>query len=98
MPARIAGDEFGVLVPHQDAEAARALAERLAEAVRAETAGADEAGVEVAIGVVSCPQHGAEVTPLLEAADHAMYVAKAGGDAVAVGDPTEPEITVERTR
>jgi len=51
----------------------------------------------VAIGVVSCPQHGTEVAALLEAADQAMYAAKAGGAAVAVGDPTQPEITVERT-
>ncbi len=102
VPARIGGDEFGVLMPHQDAGAARALAERLAQAARAETAGADEeeAGIEVAIGLVSCPQHGTEVTTLLEAADQAMYAAKAGGGSVAVGDPTEPQgepITVERT-
>jgi len=95
VPARIGGDEFGVLLPQQDAAAARALAERLAEAARGETAGADHAGIEVAIGLVSCPQHGAEVTTLLEAADQAMYAAKAGGDAVAVGHPTEPEITAD---
>lgn len=97
VPARIAGDEFGVLMPQQDAAAARALAERLAEAARVETAGADDAGVEVAVGVVSCPEHGKEVTTLLEAADQAMYAAKAGGESVAVGEPTEPAITVERT-
>ena len=97
VPARIAGDEFGVLIPHQDAAAARALAERLVEAVRAETAGTDDSGVEVAIGVVSCPQHGNDATSLLEAADQAMYAAKAGGEAVAVGDPTGTEVTVERS-
>ena len=51
----------------------------------------------VAIGVVACPDHGEDVGALLDAADAAMYLAKAGGDAVAVGTPLEPEITVERT-
>jgi diguanylate cyclase (GGDEF)-like protein len=100
VPARIGGDEFGVLMPQQDASDARALAERLAEAVTVETADPDGDGVRVAIGVVSCPQHGTEVAALLEAADQAMYSAKAGGEPVAVGDPTEPQdgqITVERT-
>ena len=98
VPARIGGDEFGVLMPQQDASAGRTLAERLAEAVTVETTGTDSESVEVAIGLVSCPQHGAEVATLLEAADQAMYRAKAGGESVAVGDPTGPEqITVERT-
>lgn len=98
VPARIAGDEFGVLSPHQDADAARALAERLVDAVRTETGSGDDPAVEVAIGVVSCPQHGAESAALLEAADQAMYAAKAGGSAVAVGEPTGSEITAERTQ
>ena len=98
VPARIGGDEFGVLMPQQDSSAARALAERLAEAVAVETAAPEAEGVAVAIGLVSCPQHGADPATLLDAADQAMYRAKAGGLAVAVGDPTGPEqITVERT-
>lgn len=91
VPARIGGDEFGVVMPHQNASAARALAERLAGAVRVETAGADEEGAAVAIGLVSCPEHGTEVSALMGAADGAMYAAKAGGEAVAVGTPTEPQ-------
>ena len=95
VPARIGGDEFGVLLPHQDASAARALAERLTEGVAVETGGPEAEGVAVAIGLVSCPQHGAEVATLLEAADQAMYRAKADGEAVVVGESAEPEVTVE---
>lgn len=98
-PARIGGDEFCVLAPNQTAAAASGLAERLAEAVTTETAGsAGEEGVGVSIGVVSCPEHGDDADSLLESADQAMYRAKAGGDAVAVGEPKEPEIKAEKTR
>jgi GGDEF domain-containing protein len=46
----------------------------------------------VSIGVVSCPEHGTDAETLLAVADQAMYRAKAGGDRVAVGDPTEPQL------
>ena len=63
-----------------------------------ETAGAaGDEGVGVSIGVVACPEHGDDAEALLESADQAMYRAKAGGDAVAVGEPGAPEITVEKT-
>lgn len=85
-PARIGGDEFCVLAPNQTAQAARSLAERLAEAVASETAPAGgNRGVGASIGLVSSPQHGDEADALLEAADHAMYRAKAAGEPVAVG-------------
>ncbi len=91
-PARIGGDEFCVLAPDQTAASAAALGQRLADAIASETAGAaGEQGVSVSIGVVACPEHGDDADSLLESADEAMYKAKAGGDAVAVGDPKEPE-------
>jgi diguanylate cyclase (GGDEF)-like protein len=87
-PARIGGDEFCVLAPSQTAEAARPLAERLAAGITAETAGADtDPGVGASIGVVSCPEHGDDAETLLDAADQAMYRAKAAGDPVALGEP-----------
>lgn len=95
LPARIAGDEFCVLVPDATAESARTLGERLAEAVRQETSTPDGPGVAVSIGVVACPEHGEDVGLLLDAADGAMYHAKSGGEAVAVA-PAAPEITVKR--
>lgn len=84
--ARIGGDEFCVLAPTQSAEAAKVLANRLAEAILAETAGLDDdRGVGASIGVVGCPEHGDEAETLLQAADQAMYRAKAAGEPVAVG-------------
>lgn len=99
IPARIGGDEFCVLAPHQTAESARVLGDRLAAAVEADAATADGPSVGVSIGVVSCPEHGDDAESLLEMADQAMYRAKAGGDKVALGDPDEPElIKVEKTK
>ena len=87
-PARIGGDEFCVLAPSQTAEAARPLAERLADEIAGETAEGDSGpGVGAAIGVVSSPEHGDDAETLLEAADQAMYRAKAAGEPVAVGEP-----------
>jgi len=95
-PARIGGDEFCVLAPNQQAAAAEPLAQRIADAVEAETEG--DPGIGVSIGVVSCPEHGEDIDALLEMADQAMYRAKAGGLKVALGDPENPElIKVEKT-
>ncbi len=87
-PARIGGDEFCVLVPSHTAMAARPLAERLASAIAGETGGDEsDPGVGASIGVVSCPEHGDDPETLLEAADQAMYRAKAAGEPVALGEP-----------
>ena len=83
-PIRMSGDEFCVLLPQQTAERARVLAERIAAAIVAIEGPASQA-LGVAVGVVSCPQHAAEVDALLEAADAAMWRAKAAGAPVAVG-------------
>ena len=84
--ARVGGDEFCVLAPHQTASRASQLGERLAAAVeRLETPTGSSVGIS--IGVVSCPQHAVEPERLLELADEAMYRAKAGGERVAVGAP-----------
>lgn len=82
VPARIGGDEFCVLAPHQTAARAGLLAERLALAIESvETA--DGAGAAVSIGVVSCPEHSTDAARLLALADAAMYRAKAAGSRVA---------------
>ncbi|HEX2071648.1 MAG TPA: GGDEF domain-containing protein [Thermoleophilaceae bacterium] len=94
--ARIGGDEFCVLATNQTAAAAEPLAQRIADAVDAES-GADSP-IGISIGVVSCPEHGDDIDALLEMADQAMYRAKAGGLKVALGDPENPElIKVEKT-
>jgi diguanylate cyclase (GGDEF)-like protein len=88
--ARIGGDEFCVLAPHQTASRATILGDRLATGIEM-LESADGAHVGVSIGVVACPEHSSDPERLLELADMAMYRAKAGGERVAVGDP-EPGV------
>ena len=90
VPARIGGDEFCVLAPHQTAARATILADRLAESIET-LESADGARVGVSIGVVACPEHSTEPDRLLDLADAAMYRAKAGGERVVIGDP-EPGV------
>jgi predicted signal transduction protein with EAL and GGDEF domain len=50
--------------------------------------------------VVSCPEHGEDAEALIDAADRAMYRAKAAGENVAIGqagDEPEPEVAEEST-
>jgi diguanylate cyclase (GGDEF)-like protein len=89
VPARIGGDEFCVLAPHQTASRATVLGERLATGIES-IESADGANVGVSIGVVACPEHATEPERLLELADVAMYSAKAGGERVKVAE-VEPE-------
>jgi diguanylate cyclase (GGDEF)-like protein len=92
VPARIGGDEFCVLAPHQTASRATVLGTRLAERIE-QIEAADGGPVTVSIGVVACPEHATEPDRLLELADVAMYAAKAGGERVKIAEP-EPD-TVE---
>jgi diguanylate cyclase (GGDEF)-like protein len=88
--ARLGGDEFCVLAPEQESAAAAALGERLANAVADEVSIPADPPVGLSIGVVSCPEHGEDAEALIDAADRAMYRAKAAGDSVAVGVAGEP--------
>ncbi|MBC7414902.1 MAG: diguanylate cyclase [Herminiimonas sp.] len=83
--ARYGGEEFAVLV-QADAEGARAIAERMRTAVQSESieqAGAGSAScrvVTVSIGMAQASLRTmASSTELIEAADKALYDAKAGG-------------------
>jgi diguanylate cyclase (GGDEF)-like protein len=89
--ARLGGDEFCVLAPEQESAAARQLAERLATAVVDEVSIPADPPVGLSIGVVSCPEHGEDAETLIDAADRAMYRAKAAGESVAMGEPAEAE-------
>jgi diguanylate cyclase (GGDEF)-like protein len=81
---RMEEDEFCVLLPNQTAGRARIVAERLAAAVeQVRDPGGGE--LQIAIGVVACPQHATTADDLLEAADGALYRAKAAGEHVAIG-------------
>jgi diguanylate cyclase (GGDEF)-like protein len=85
--ARLGGDEFCVLAPDQDSAGAGAVAGRLAAAVGEEVASPGEPPVTVSIGVAACPEHGDQADLLVDAADRAMYRAKASGERVALGEP-----------
>ena len=87
--ARIGGDEFCVLAPHQTASRATVLGERLAAGIE-QIENPDGSRVGVSIGVVACPEHATEPERLLELADVAMYAAKAVGERVKIAEP-EPD-------
>src|SRR4051794_34764852 len=76
--ARLGGDEFAVVLtdlPHRGAAAE--LAGRLQEALRRPFALRGIAvELDASIGVALCPEHGRDVTTLLQRADVAMYDAK----------------------
>jgi diguanylate cyclase (GGDEF)-like protein len=75
--ARCGGDEFAVLLPAADTEAALGVAERVRAAVQAARAGGQR--LTVSVGVATYPQDGRTPDALLAAADRAMYRAKALG-------------------
>jgi diguanylate cyclase (GGDEF)-like protein len=85
LAVRLGGDEFAVLAPELDVEGARALADRIIDAVRwVAVAGSDPAAaVTISVGavVVTDPPN-AEPRPvdqLMAAADQSLYAAKTGG-------------------
>lgn len=84
--ARLGGDEFAVLLPNTgDPDAATVVAGKLLAGLDQPFA-LDETPVEVgaSVGIALFPQHGEDITTLLQKADVAMYVAKGahGGSAV----------------
>jgi len=69
---RYAGDEFVILLGHEDAKHGRALVARLSSDLRA-------AGLRCSIGAASFPGDANEANQLLVAADRALYATKAAG-------------------
>jgi diguanylate cyclase (GGDEF)-like protein len=95
--ARLGGDEFCVLAPEQESAAAVLLGERLASAVVDEVSVGADPPVGLSIGVVSCPEHGEDAEALIDAADRAMYKAKAAGNNVALGELAAAEEVAEES-
>ena len=77
MVARLSGDEFALLLPGSDANAALGVAERIAAAFE-QPLSLDDQTVDLAAGFgVACwPQHAAEADALISRAEIAMYGAK----------------------
>jgi diguanylate cyclase (GGDEF)-like protein/PAS domain S-box-containing protein len=81
--ARLAGDEFTVLLPEITDEAdASAVAEKILAAMREPIRlGSEDRVVSTSIGISMCPRDGRDVEALMKAADAAMYHVKATGRA-----------------
>ena len=80
VPARIGGDEFGVIMPETDKSGAFAVARRLQQGVEAASA-IEENGrkhkLRVSMGVSGFPWGGDDVDQIVQWADTYMYAAKA---------------------
>src|SRR6267143_1365081 len=80
--ARYGGDEFVVILPETTVSTARAVAERLHEAITSHTFLSDQgikARLTASIGIAGFPDHAQTKEDLLRKADEAMYQAKAEG-------------------
>lgn len=88
---RYGGEEFTVVMPGGETEAARAVCERIRASVEERTFQGEDVmpgGLTVSLGVASFPTHADSGEELIEAADQALYDAKERGrNQVVVADP-----------
>ncbi len=87
LACRLGGDEFGVALPGHDADAGRAVADAIREAVAARPFAHEGEPLRVRLsgGVAQLGLHGDSPLALLRAADEALYRAKhAGGDRIEI--------------
>jgi len=72
-PARFGGDEFALVLPETDAEAANLVARRICESLAHDDKGPK---LSVSFGVAIYPTHGDSIERLLGRADSALYAMK----------------------
>src|SRR5579864_4677613 len=72
-PARFGGDEFALVLPETNAEAATQVARRICESVANEGNGPK---ISVSVGIAVYPQDGETIESLLSQADSALYLMK----------------------
>ncbi|MEQ8701193.1 MAG: sensor domain-containing diguanylate cyclase, partial [Bauldia litoralis] len=92
--ARFGGEEFTLLMPETDLEAAELLCDRLREAVGRTTITTPTGPIQitVSVGVTVCGRTENTIDPALSRADNALYAAKnQGRDRVRSLDPSRPE-------
>jgi diguanylate cyclase (GGDEF)-like protein len=68
--ARYGGDEFAVILPETEREAAQHVAQRISEELRND---GDTPTISVSVGAAIFPQDGKTIDVLLAAADRALY-------------------------
>jgi diguanylate cyclase (GGDEF)-like protein/PAS domain S-box-containing protein len=68
--ARYGGDEFVVILPETESEAALHVAERISERLRGD---GEEPSISVSVGAAIFPHDGKSINELLAAADRALY-------------------------
>ena len=76
--ARTGGEEFTILLPGATEHEAYLVSERMRSAVEHEFAD-DAVGLTFSFGIATFPDHGRDADAVLEAADQALYAAKALG-------------------
>jgi diguanylate cyclase (GGDEF)-like protein len=76
-------DGICVLAPHQTAESAAQMANRLTQ-ILARLDRASDLRIRISTGIVACPEHGEDPSRLLHAADTAMWRARATGRGITV--------------
>ncbi|MBU2603157.1 MAG: diguanylate cyclase [Actinobacteria bacterium] len=81
--ARYGGEEFAAILPHTTHHEAVAFADRLRDIVQnepfCEGEGQPGGRLTISLGVSTRPEHGGSAEELVEAADRALYLAKARG-------------------
>ncbi len=78
--ARLGGDEFVLLLPGANADGAARVAAKMQEAARQSLQlGTHEVCTSLSMGIALFPEHGGDFEALIQAADTAMYHAKAEG-------------------
>jgi diguanylate cyclase (GGDEF)-like protein len=75
---RYGGDEFALLLPETNGEAAHQIAARLEEAVRSFTfpVGEENLSVTISFGCATYPEEGKSLKALMDSADQRLYTAK----------------------
>jgi diguanylate cyclase (GGDEF)-like protein len=96
MVARLSGDEFAVLLPQADGEAAMAVAQRLRQALERPLSLDDHTvDASAAVGIALYPTHAHEADLLLGHAEVAMYAAKDRRAGVTVYEPALDSASAE---
>jgi diguanylate cyclase (GGDEF)-like protein len=102
LPVRYAGDEFIILFPHTDKQAALQVGERLIELVHEKPffleEGEGELAITLSIGVASAPDDANTGKDLIHQADTALYFAKKSGrDQLANAGLVVPQDVFDKT-